>query len=74
MSFEVTVTRGEWENRSNETVVVAEGADGWYVMTPVDSGYWRFADAGTSKGTIAQLVRKKWDSKYGDPDAFTDRD
>jgi hypothetical protein len=47
----------------------------WRVKTPVDGEFWGFADSSASERTVAQLIRKKWCSRYNvDPDDFTDRD
>lgn len=73
----ITVTRGDrsdpYEEREEATVLYQRREDGWYVSTPADGGYWRFASADARDRDVRQLINKKWCLRYGDPDDWTDR-
>lgn len=57
-----------------ETAVVRyrKRSDGWYVQTPKDAEFWKFAQPGATETTVVQLINKKWDERYGNPDSFGD--
>lgn len=73
----ITVTReGEteaYEDREEATVLYHRRDDGWYVSTPDDDGYWRFARPEARDRDVRQLINKKWCLLYGDPDPWDDR-
>ena len=73
----ITVSRGDrsdsLDERTKATVRYQRREDGWYVRTPADDEYWRFAAADARDVDVRQLISKKWCLRYGDPDEWDDR-
>lgn len=65
------VQQGRYPDESYVTVLYERREDGWYVGVPSKGiGYTRFASKDARKIDVKQLVNKKWDSRYTDPDPF----
>lgn len=58
-------------NRDGDDVPIwhYRGVTAWYVMTPENDEFWKFATPEASKRDVQQLIRKKWCEDYTiDPD------
>lgn len=75
MTERIRVDRGVDENGVVTSGVVDydRRADGWYVRTHADDEFWKFATPEANERTVRQLIRKKWDDSFGEPDAWDDR-
>jgi len=65
-----TVVRTDDMDPDTAVVRYRERADGWYVQTPVDAEFRTFAKKEATEHDVIQLINKKWDARYGDPDPF----
>lgn len=55
-----------------ETAVIRyrKRKDGWYVQTPKDAEFRIFAQPEAGERDVIQLINKKWDARYGEPDPW----
>lgn len=67
-----TVIRTDEMDPVTAVVRYRKRSDGWYVQTPKDAEFREFAHPSASKVDVIQLINKKWDARYGDPDPFVE--
>lgn len=60
----------DWETA---TIRYYRGEDAWYVRTPENSDFWKFAQESARDVDVRQLINKKWNARYGEPDPLDDR-
>ena len=65
-----TVIRTDGMDPEAATIRYRKTADGWSVQTPKDANFRAFALSEASERDVKQLISKKWDARYGDPDPF----
>lgn len=65
-----TVVRSDGMDPKTAVVRYREREGGWYVQTPEDAEFRIFARPEASARDVLQLINKKWDARYGDPDPW----
>lgn len=71
----ITVRRGDDPlNPTGATIEYERREDAWYVKTPEDDEFWKFAQEQVHDRDVRQLVKKKWDRGYGEPDPLDDHE
>jgi predicted DNA-binding WGR domain protein len=69
-----TVVRTDDMDPETAVVRYRKRADGWYVQTPKDAEFREFAHPEAAEVDVIQLINKKWDARYGDPDSFEEQE
>lgn len=68
----ITVTRGDSlapDEQEEVTIRYQRREDGWYVRTPENDEFWRFAHSDARDRDVRQLINKKWCRRYAvEPD------
>jgi hypothetical protein len=65
-----TIVRADEMDPETAVVRYRKQEDGWYVQTPKDAEFRVFARPEASDVDVVQLINKKWDARYGDPDPW----
>lgn len=63
----------EGDDHEKATIEYEQRDDAWYVKTPVDEEFWKFAQSSARSIDVEQLINKKWDAFYGGTDDLENR-
>lgn len=70
MPRQVAVFRGPPTSEEKETVKYERRPEGWYVKTPADGQYWKFAEPEMDGRTVRRRIKQKWCDRHGSADPF----
>jgi len=68
----IEVQRGRYPDETRAIIRYVEQFDRWYVKTSEHDTFYPFAHSDAAERDVQQLINKKWNVRYGNPDPLSD--